>query len=100
MRREVVDLVGIHVVEQRDERKLVEQVAFPDLDAVPQMRDALERLGRGATHHADDVVSLLQEELGQIRPVLAGDAGNEGSALTDVSHSSILADNDASPTNL
>ena len=60
-----------------DERQLVEQVGLPQLDAVAQVRDALEVLGAGAAHHADDLVALLEQQLGQIRAVLAGDAGDQ-----------------------
>ena len=35
-----------------------------------QVRDALEVLGRGAADHADDLVALVEQELGQVRAVL------------------------------
>ena len=98
-RREVIDLVGIDVVEQCDQRELVEQVAFADLDAVAQVGDALERFRRRAAGHAHDVVALLEQEFGEIGPVLSGDAGDEGPALSWVSHAMILADARARFTN-
>jgi hypothetical protein len=39
--------------------------------------DPLEVDGAGPAHHADDLVALLEQELGQVRAVLAGDAGDE-----------------------
>jgi hypothetical protein len=37
------------------------------------------------------VVSLLEEELGEVGAVLPGDAGDEGAAWTCAGHVSILA---------
>ena len=76
-RGEVVDLVGPARAQRVDERALVEQVALVQRDAPAQVLDAVEALGRGAAHHAVDLVALLEQELGQVGAVLAGDAGDQ-----------------------
>ena len=76
-RREVVDLGGLGGAQRIDERALVEQVALVEGDAVADVLDALELLGRGAAHHAVDLIALLEQQLGQIGAVLAGHPGDE-----------------------
>ena len=71
------DLVRLDGAQHVDERELVEQVRLPQIDAVAEMRDALEVLRARPAHHADDPVALLEQQLGQVRPVLARDAGDE-----------------------
>ena len=77
-RGEVVDLVRLGGAQRVDERALVEQVALVQRDPVAEVLDALELLGRGAAHHAVDLVALLEQQLGEVGAVLAGDAGDEG----------------------
>ena len=47
-------------------------------EVVPDRLEPLERLGRGAPHHAVHLVALVQQQLGKVGAVLAGDAGDEG----------------------
>ena len=49
-------------------------------DPVAQMLDPLEPLGRGAADHPVDLVALLEQQLGQVRTVLAGDPGDQRAA--------------------
>ena len=77
LRRQVVELVRPHGAQQIDQRELVEEVGLAEIEAAPEMRDALEVLGARPAHHADDAIALLEQELGQVRAVLAGDAGDE-----------------------
>ena len=63
--------------------QLVEQVGLPELEAVAEVRDALEVLGAGAPDHADDAVALLEQQLGEVRAVLAGDAGDQRPSACD-----------------
>ena len=56
---------------------LVEQVGGEEFDLVDDVRDALVRRRGAATHDSRYVVSLLEEKLGEIGPVLAGNACNE-----------------------
>ena len=76
-RGEVVDLVGLGGAQRVDERALVEQVALVQRDPVADVLDAVELLGRGAADHAVDVVALLEQQLGEVGAVLAGDAGDQ-----------------------
>ena len=78
-RGEVVDLVRVGGAQRVDERAVVEQVALVERDPVAQVLDALELLGRGAADHAVDLVALLQQQLGQVGPVLAGDSRDQRS---------------------
>ena len=52
--------------------------------AVDDVVDTLTALGRGAADDAVYLVALLEQKLGEVRTVLAGDAGDEG-ALGHVS---------------
>ena len=81
---QVVHLVGRLLPQDVDQRHLVEQVAGHEGDAVLEVGDALEVDRRGAPDHADDLVALVEQELGQVGAVLAGDAGDEGSLGHDV----------------
>ena len=77
LRGQVVDLVGPVLLQQVDQAHLVEQVALHDGDLVLDMAHAVEVDRAGAPHHADDLVALRQQEIGQVRTVLAGDAGDQ-----------------------
>src|SRR5206468_1070592 len=71
------DLVRAGGADRLDQRELVEQVAVDQLDVVPDVADALVDDQRGPPDQAVDPVALLQQELGQITAVLAGDAGDQ-----------------------
>ena len=77
LRRQVVDLLRLPRAEQVDHRGLVQQVALDGRDAVLDVGDPLERDGRGPAHHADDLVPLAKEVLGQVRAVLTSNSGDE-----------------------
>jgi hypothetical protein len=68
-----------------DERALVEQVALVQRDPIAQVLDALELLGRGAAHHAVDLVALLEQQIGEIGAVLARDPGDQRAPHAKVS---------------
>ncbi len=76
-RGQVVDLGRLGRAQGVDERALVEQVALVQRDAVADLLDAVELLGRGTADHAVDLVALLEQQFGQVGAVLAGDAGDE-----------------------
>ena len=65
------------LLEDVDQTDLVEQIALHDGDTILDMPNPVEVDGAGAPHHADDFVALLQEKLGQVRSVLAGDTGDQ-----------------------
>ena len=74
---QVVDLGRPVIAQDVDQGDLVEQVPRDQLDPVLDVRDALEVQRARAPDHTDDGVPLVEEELGQVRPVLAGDAGDQ-----------------------
>ncbi len=76
---QVVDLGRPVLAQHRDERRLVEQVPADERDLVLDVGDPLEADRARPPHHADDLVALLEQELGQVRPVLTGHAGDQRS---------------------
>ena len=86
LRAEVVDLVGLHRPQHAVERARVVQIAVDQPQAVVGdvrvLVDALEALGverARPAHDAVDLVPLCEQQLGQVRPVLSGDARDERS---------------------
>ena len=77
LRRQVVDLVRLGLLQRRREGRLVEQVGLHEPEVIAHVVDALVRLGGRAAHHSPHVVALCQEQLGQVRAVLPGDAGDQ-----------------------
>ena len=76
-RRQVVELVGLHVLDHPHERQLVEQIRRTQRDAVEQVLDA-PQVGRArAPDDAGHVVALVEQQLREVRPVLSGDARND-----------------------
>jgi hypothetical protein len=85
LRAEVVDLVGLHLLHDADEVGRVRQVTVVQDEAlVLHMRvfvDVVHALGveqRRPPLDAVNLVALVEQELGQVAAVLAGDAGDEG----------------------
>ena len=83
---EVVDLVRLHLLQDTGEVRTVRQVAVVQNEVlVLHMRvfvdvvHALRVEGRGAALDAMHFVALGQQELSEVRAVLAGDAGNQTS---------------------
>ena len=51
------------------------------LDAVAQVLRCARTISRArAAHHAEDLVALVEQQLGEVRAVLSGDAGDERAA--------------------
>src|SRR5262249_50052368 len=75
--RQVVDLVRPALLEDLDERRLIEQVGLVDLDAAEQMADAVEVVGAGPAENTVDLIPLGEEELREIAAVLPRDAGDD-----------------------
>src|SRR5262249_10859117 len=81
---QVVDLVGADRVDQVRQRAAVLEIAVAEPEAiVGRVRilvDALEPLGverARSPHQAVDLVALREQELGEVRAILAGDAGDQ-----------------------
>ena len=82
---QVVDLIGLDVLQQVGQRVSVGQVAVvQEHPGLVQMRvqvqvvDALRTEGAGATDQPVDLIALVQQQLGQVGTVLAGDPREEG----------------------
>jgi hypothetical protein len=57
---------------------VVEEITLVQRDAVSEMLDPVELLGRGTADHAVDLIALLEQQLGEVRTVLASDPSDEG----------------------
>ena len=75
---EVVHLGRSDGAERLHERGLVQEIALDDLDPVADVGDPLVRRGAGTPRHPHDAISLLEQELGEVGAILAGDPGDEG----------------------
>ena len=82
---QVVDLVGLDRVEVAHERGGIGQVGVVEMEPGAggmgvrvEVLDAPGAEGAGAAHQAVDLVALGEEQLREVRAVLAGDAGDEG----------------------
>ena len=64
-------------VDQPDERQLIEQIGRLQRDAIEQVLDAPRVRRARAADDAEHLVALVEQQLGEIRTVLAGDAGDE-----------------------
>jgi hypothetical protein len=67
----------LNLIDDGEERRLVEQVGAKKLDAVAEMLDSVTGVRTRATGDTDDTVAKVEEVLGQIATVLTGDAGDE-----------------------
>ena len=83
LRAEMVDLVGLDIVQQVLQRGAVAEVAVVqeelhavDVRVLVKMIDAVGVERTGAADDAVDLVALAEQEFGEIRPVLPGDTGN------------------------
>ena len=79
LRREVVDLVRTDLADDLDKAHGVAHVGIMQMEMglAFQVRDALAEVHRAAADNAVHVVSLLQQEFGEVRAVLARHARNE-----------------------
>jgi hypothetical protein len=76
-RRQVVQLVGPHVLNDAHQRLLIQQISRPQRNATEDVLDAPEVRRARSPHDTSDFVSLLEEQLREVRTILAGDAGNQ-----------------------
>jgi len=81
---EVIDLIGLDVVQKVRELPGDSQIAVMKVDprlgiveVLVQMIDAVRIEGAGPTDQPVDLITLAEEKFGQIRSVLAGYAGDE-----------------------
>src|SRR5262249_45521771 len=76
-RGEVVELARPHRVDDLDERQLIEEVGRVQVNAIEHLLDAPVIRRAGAADDRVDLVALVEQELREVRAVLAGDAGDE-----------------------
>jgi len=74
---EVVDLFGPVGAQQIDHRHFVEQITWDEPDLILYVCDSLEVDGAGASDHADHLVALSEQELGEVGAILSGDSCDE-----------------------
>jgi hypothetical protein len=84
LRREVVDFVGLHLLDDAHQAGTVGHVAVVQREAtihsmriLVQVIDAVGVEQRCAALDAVHLVTLVEQELGKIGAILAGDAGDE-----------------------
>lgn len=76
----VVDLVRLDRLHRLDERGLIEKIALDELQPIREMGDPLVHDRARTTCHPDHLVAPIEQEFGETRPILSGNAG--GSALS------------------
>ncbi len=74
---QVIDFIGLILIQDADQRDLVTQVARNKLQSILDVADTVEVEGARAAHHTNDAVAAVEQELGQIGTVLSGDARNQ-----------------------
>src|SRR5262245_37959616 len=77
LRRQVIYLVRPRLAQRPDERALIEQVSLNESKLVGQMSDPVRVINAASSNNPEDLITFLQQEFGEIRPVLTGDARNQ-----------------------
>src|SRR5262249_50431905 len=70
-------LAGLAPFERLDERALVERVGLDEAEVVADRVEVRVAVRGARPGHSEDLVALVQEELGQIRAILAADPSDE-----------------------
>ena len=76
-RRQVVEFVRPDLVDHPEQRQLIEQVGRLQDETIEQMLDPPVVRRAETPDHAEDLVPLLEQQLGEVRAVLTGDAGDD-----------------------
>ena len=84
--RQVVNLVGLHVLDDADQARAVGHVAVVqhkptvvDVGILVEVVDAVGIEQRRPPLHPMHLVTLVEEKLGEVRPVLTGHTGDQSS---------------------
>jgi hypothetical protein len=64
-------------LKQIHQRGVIVQIALLQGDLVLDVGNALKSYGAGTAHHADNFVIVFKQQLGQVRAILAGNAGDQ-----------------------
>ena len=93
LRGEVVDFVGLHLLNDADQAAGIGEVAVVQdelaIGLVLILLEVIDAVGveeRRATLDAVDFVAFVEEKLGEVGAVLAGDAGDEGDFVVGGGH--------------
>jgi hypothetical protein len=80
---EIVDLVGLRAFEKPDAGSRVRQVVFDQRElrmvVYPQLLDAPEIDGAGSPVGPENAITLVEQQLRQVRPILTGDSSHHRS---------------------
>ena len=85
-----------HFIDHLDQRELIQEVTGLEVDAVEQVFDAPVIRGAGSADQSVDLVAFLEEQLREIRTILAGNSCNK-SALGH-GHVRLAGNSGARPT--
>jgi hypothetical protein len=106
LRSQVIDFIGLHRLEDPQHAGgighvavMQDEAAASDVRILVQVIDALGVEERRAPLHAMDDVSLVEQELGQIRAVLAGDSSNQCGAAHQLGGGALGSSISAPPRN-
>jgi hypothetical protein len=93
LRGEVVDLVGLDLLNDPDQVGCIGQVAIVQMEPAPrfmrvliQMIDAVGIEGRCPPFDPMNLVALGKQEFGKIGAILTGDARNQGGLVGGLGH--------------
>jgi hypothetical protein len=75
--REVVKFLRAAIIDNPRDRQLVEQIAGTNGDSIQQMLETPQIRCARTSDYPDDLVTLLEQQLGKVRAVLTGNAGND-----------------------
>jgi hypothetical protein len=67
--------VGLHLLDQSQQRQLIEEVRRLQRDPIEDVLDAPHVRRTQTPDHAEHLVPFLEQQLGKIRSVLPGDPG-------------------------
>ena len=87
LRGQVVHLVGAALLEQADERELVQEVRLSELQAMADVLQPLAIVLARSPDHAEDRVALLEKQFGEVGAVLSRDPRDECASAARCVHS-------------
>ena len=73
----MIQLVWSSLRNRSPETGRIEQFAADELDFVPEVLGGPQRVSGGATDHTDHPITPVEQQLGEKRPILTGDAGHQ-----------------------
>src|SRR5262249_55211930 len=77
LRRQVIYLVRPCLAQRADERALIEEISLNEREFIGQMGDPIRVINAASSNNPEDLITFLQQEFSEIRPILTGDARNQ-----------------------